>query len=93
MNDLISRQEAIAVVEGCGEYILPNGIFRSDVLYALKKLPSAQPERKKGKWERITNDDNGVDFRCSACHKYRFHNGEMRKKYKFCPNCGADMRG
>ena len=43
-NDTIYRQAAIAAVEGCGEYILPNGLFRSDVLYVLKKLPSAQPE-------------------------------------------------
>lgn len=49
-------------------------------------------ERKRGRWEQVANDDNGIDFRCSACHRYRFHNGEMIKKYKFCPNCGADMR-
>lgn len=51
-----------------------------------------QPERKKGKWEQIKGRDGYIDFRCSACRKYRFHNGAMRKEYKFCPNCGADMR-
>lgn len=54
----------------------------------------AQPtieERKTGHWERVANNDNGIDFRCSACHRYRFHNGEMRKRYKFCPACGARM--
>ena len=50
-------------------------------------------ERKRGEWEQVANDDSGIDFRCSMCHRYRFHNGEMRRKYKFCPNCGADMRG
>lgn len=45
---------------------------------------------KIGEWERIPNNDNGVDFRCSACHGFRFHNGELRK-YKFCPMCGARM--
>ena len=50
-------------------------------------------ERKRGEWEQVANDDSGIDFRCSMCHRYRFHNGEMIKKYKFCPNCGADMRG
>lgn len=49
-------------------------------------------ERKRGEWEQVHNDDNGIDFRCSVCHRYRFHNGEMLRKYKFCPNCGADMR-
>lgn len=50
-------------------------------------------ERKRGEWEQVHNDDNGIDFRCSICHRYRFHNGEMLRKYKFCPNCGAEMRG
>lgn len=49
-------------------------------------------ERKKGKWKQIKGRDGYIDFRCSACHKYRFHNGAMRKEYKFCPSCGADMR-
>ena len=51
-----------------------------------------QTEPKRGEWERVKNADNGYDFRCTACRRYRFHNGEMRKKYNFCPNCGADMR-
>lgn len=49
-------------------------------------------ERKNGKWERVANNDNGIDFRCSVCHRYRFHNGEMLRKYRFCPNCGANMQ-
>ena len=48
-------------------------------------------EIKHGRWEQVANNDNGIDFRCSACHRYRFHNGEMIKKYKYCPNCGARM--
>jgi NADH pyrophosphatase NudC (nudix superfamily) len=48
-------------------------------------------KRKTGKWEPIVVFDGYVDFRCSACHRYRFHNGEMRKKYKYCPNCGTKM--
>ena len=59
----------------------------------IEECEAVQPEQKAGKWEPIMVFDGYVDFRCSACHRYRFHNGEMRKKYKFCPNCGADMRG
>lgn len=43
-----------------------------------------------GEWERVPNNDYGFDFRCSACHKFRFHNGELRR-YKYCPMCGAKM--
>lgn len=51
-----------------------------------------------GEWERIEKKDEtriiNVDFRCSACRRFRFHNGELRR-YKYCPNCGAkmEMRG
>ena len=43
-----------------------------------------QPERKKGKW--ITCDIL-QEVKCSECRMC------FRHKAKFCPNCGADMRG
>lgn len=52
-----------------------------------------------GEWEKykkhkpMCKEIYSIDFRCSVCHGFRFHNGEMRNHYKFCPNCGADMRG
>lgn len=36
-------------------------------------------------------DNSTLDFRCSHCKGFHFHNGAMRKKYKRCPNCGAKM--
>lgn len=54
----------------------------------LKRLPSAQTERKKGKW--ITYRylrENWSECECDQCHKY------VKVAYDFCPNCGADMRG
>lgn len=53
--------------------------------------------REAGKWEEYKRRSGyypvyyTIDFRCSVCHRFRFHNGEMRKKYKYCPNCGAKM--
>ena len=48
----------------------------------LDELPSVQPERPKGEWI-----EDGLEVRCSVC-------GEIHFDYeKFCPNCGADMRG
>lgn len=44
-----------------------------------------------GRWEPIKNTRNEIDFRCTACHQYRFHNGEMRRKFLRCPHCGAHM--
>lgn len=45
MNDLISRTAAIDAIDGLGRYMLPNGILYADAINALRRLPSAQPER------------------------------------------------
>lgn len=45
------------------------------------------PERKKGKWERIPYSFV-CGYRCSCCGQKTIDD-----KWNFCPNCGADMRG
>ena len=58
----------------------------------IKKLPSAQPERKKGKWIEHTYEYGRELFdcetECSVCG-YKLC-GAMPN---YCPSCGADMRG
>ena len=52
--------------------------------------------KEPGYWQLCKDDssDNRTRYwRCSVCKGYRFHNGEMRRKYKHCPNCGAEMKG
>jgi len=63
-----------------------------------------QPERKKGRWihEKINSYTsriycsecgNAAPSRCVSDDYYGVHmHGEINKT-KFCPNCGADMRG
>jgi ribosomal protein S27AE len=61
-------------------------------------LPPVQPERKKGEWI-YGEDEYGVDgYHCDECgyfvpwdYVHKFIN--YIEDYKFCPNCGADMRG
>ena len=58
------------------------------------KQPSIQPERAKGEWIN-TNPEykNGFynnSYYCSECHDYYT---TSPYEMKFCPNCGADMRG
>lgn len=57
-------------------------------------------KRKKGKWIKrdVSRQIHGIscsapNYQCSVCKKWWFHNGEGLKWYKFCPECGADMRG
>lgn len=59
----------------------------------IKMLPSAQPERKKGKW--IGNKRHQS---CSVCGMTYCvpdgTDGELDMTfYNFCPNCGAEMKG
>jgi hypothetical protein len=67
MDDVISRRVAIDALDCI------NGTEE-----VLRSLPSAQPERKTGRW---------IDDNCSECGQYVFH-GDARN---FCPNCGAKM--
>ena len=57
-------------------------------------------KRKNGKWIKrdVPRQIHGIscsapNWQCSVCKKWWFHNGEGLKWYKFCPECGADMRG
>ena len=101
MSDFISRQAAIdALVKAIrkdpyydsNEAI--NGLGVCDVRVILNDLPSAQPERKKGKWiPQDFNTHSGktsttVYFfpKCSVC-------GNSADYTNYCPACGADMRG
>ena len=79
-TDAVSRQAAIRIAE--------QGQIQG-FEWQIKKLlgmPSAQPERKMGKWIWECSA-----HRCSACSEYTCFAESNPPKY--CPNCGADMRG
>ena len=57
-------------------------------------------KRKKGEWIKrdVPRQIHGIscsapNWQCSVCKKWWFHNGKGLNWYKFCPECGADMRG
>ena len=83
-DDTISRRAAIdAVIDEFKRS--PTPAIRAKL--RLEALPSAQPERKKGRWIDKSNGIEGAWNYCSVC-------GEQAiDLYDFCPNCGADMRG
>ena len=104
-DDCISRQAAIdALGKDPGFKVRLFGKSydegRSDQwfrdVYKLTTVPSAQPERKRGKWN-IT-DAYPHNVYCSECytrfaqtHWAVWEDGSLPRN--FCPNCGADMRG
>ena len=90
MSDLISRQAAIDDIKAIYEY--HDTVTEDRIIDHLKRLPSAQPERKKGKWiPQDHNKTNGIAStlvyyypKCSVC-------GHCGNYTNFCPNCGAKM--
>ena len=80
VKDTIYRQAAIDVaVKSADPY------YKDSITEELMNLPSAQTERKRGKWIYIT-DGHYEYFKCDQCEK---HSGEPTP---FCRYCGADMR-
>ena len=88
-DDLISRQEAL---KGFAEH--------SDGWCYINALPPTEPEREKGEW--MSMHDFKTDeyvVACSNCNMTTriscetIINADVIQPYKFCPNCGADMRG
>ena len=100
MDDLISRQEAIDALEKwLDEWTHPNAQGAiMDCIQTLNGMPSAQPQRPKGKWIYGEHDVAMCDgYRCDQCgffapwdYQHKFI--DFIKDYNFCPHCGADMR-
>lgn len=98
-NDTISRRAAIDAVHKNYDVILDftsdGQTISSSIEDILSELPSAQPERNRGKW---IEDDDGWDeviWRCSECDAvFTLVDGTPKEnEYYFCPHCGADMKG
>lgn len=84
MDDLISRQAAIELIES--EYSRWGEEYGiTDVLCDLDDLPTAE---KKGKW-KISDLPKGQMKYCSECG-FGQYIADMRT-YHYCPNCGARM--
>lgn len=107
MKDMIDRQAAIDALRTCYDteaITHTNGneyIDYDQALDLINTLPSAQPERKRGRW--IYGEDNlgtGRDgWFCSECGHFELwdYSADMKSAElnlpNYCPNCGADMRG
>lgn len=87
MDDLISRQWLMECVnEGWIKFDTEKD--KNRFIHLVRDIaPSAQPERKPGKWLD--------DCECSSCHWINEDDEGhvLLTYYNFCPNCGSDMRG
>ena len=89
-EDAISRQ---AVIDLCKSLIDKSDLV--DVAYEVRRLPSVQPMRKRGKWiphEVELPDRKILNYTCSVCgRKLVGYNTETLKDAPFC-HCGSDNR-
>lgn len=92
MSDLISRQAAIrAYCEyECGKGMIRGKCGCDDCGTIFDGIPSAQPERKKGKWMH-DKDDSLISGYCSRCGWESIIMETDVADMPFCPNCGAKM--
>lgn len=88
--------DADALVAKYGNWYTEEGSeegFIGTIKSLVDTMPTIEPERKKGKW---IHRGCGM-FECDQCGKKLISNvytcegaGHL---YKYCPGCGADMRG
>lgn len=104
MTDYISRQKAIEVLnnEIIKRRILDDsdvGLDEFDTESIIRNISSADVRKNvHGEWIRENYVERGCyNYSCSACKEMvGTWNGDYMDKYggyKFCPNCGANMRG
>ena len=86
--DPIDRQAAIDAIIGWFKSLsLGRTNAKSYLIGTILDLPSAQPERKNGKWVRTYRNGFGTLVgRCDQC-------GRTYPVDNFCANCGAKMEG
>ena len=80
VGDTISRRAAIDVADAVWSVTGDKNVAK--VWDQIKDLPSAQPERRKGRWRK------GV---CECGYDWA-KDAPISSVPNFCPQCGADMR-
>lgn len=89
----LEREAVINKTRDLYEYEYPTASGDFDE-YVTRLLPNALLNMKpsdvkpvvRGEWERHWNIKFGWVWKCSSCGQENF------STYKFCPNCGAEMR-
>lgn len=84
-NELISRQAAIDyLIDALYDLDEADYVDKEFIEEELKKVSSVQPKQKTGQWISNRHTDTVLCSECKKCY------GD---ESKFCPNCGAKMRG
>ena len=95
MSAYIRRNDAISAISHLMQHFDSNDIDRDEALEALRKIPSADVmENVHGKFVRHNLKNSAPwGFDCTNCSEWFVIGEAVAKRYNYCPNCGADMRG
>ena len=92
MSDLIERQKAVDAIQHRADIVdSVYSAFWEGLIIAqdiVKNIPSAGPERKKGKWQCRKGADC---WECSECHAVLENDDLGMHNFYFCYHCGANM--
>lgn len=84
LEKLYRRRELNAAYNGDrGPFVTWN-----DAICAIKDAPTSQPKQMRGQWIPEPN----CMYRCSSCGDH-YPNIRGYMTFKYCPSCGAEMRG
>ena len=88
--DYISREAAIEAVCAYCEYY-----YNENVIQSIKDIPAADVVERK--WNTYYHGGTDFSYSCARCGygaPFDMKGGKVfQKKWNYCPNCGADMRG
>ena len=89
-DDTISRQAAIELIERMKSYHQD----ADDIAEMIANMPSAQPERKNGRWVKH-DTGHSIYYDCSLCGCVapctEVSDSFIWKLSTYCPDCGAKM--
>lgn len=71
------------------------GDLMGAVIQCHKGLPPAKPEKHIGYWFIDERPESDREVICSICEQpvFMYHKLDFDYRPRYCPNCGADMRG
>lgn len=92
MDDLISRQAAIDAMEQAKEQYFDRRVIIGKMQDIVNNLPSAEPQRKKGRWVYRPDLGWGETWECSECGEKTGSSLMGYPRYNWCPMCGAEMQ-
>lgn len=91
-GDAISREWLLKKFNVREAHEITRFYYVASVIY---HAPTIEPTRPHGEWIRTTHDIKGEHpqtacwYKCPVCNK----DNPVNIMFKYCPNCGADMRG